>query len=58
MYDGLNRTVGQIVEVNDLWSLVRSDDGDDQVASTALLDSRICQVYPSKRAAMKAAQQS
>jgi hypothetical protein len=50
------RIIGQIVEVNDMWSVVRCDDGDDHVASTAILDSRICKLYPSRRAAMRAAQ--
>jgi hypothetical protein len=47
--------VGHIVEEHAIRARVRTESGEDRVASTAILDSRICQIYPSEQLARSAA---
>ena len=56
MTDGQKPSVGQIVETQDVSSIVVYNDWHDRVANSALLDTRITQLFPSESAARKAAE--
>ena len=49
--------VGQIIDTGDVSSVVQFAEHEDIFGNSALLDSRISQLYPSKRTAMEAARQ-
>ena len=48
-------SVSQIVEVHDVYVKVHDANGEDTIATSAVFDSRIAQLYPSRRLAMEAA---